>query len=315
MSASQGPVVVGVDGSGAAAAALEWASAEAARRHAQLVVAFAGHVPNADSLTAGTLESATHETCNYGRELLDDAVATIAENTCGVDVRTVLRDAHPADLLTELSEHAELLVVGRTHAAPLARFVFGSVPQRVAGRAPCPVVVVTDNYHDAPAGAPVVVGVSTSANGFAAMRFACAEAMLRGAALVAIRSWPDLVWTMPGLGAPAAGTLESLRDGQQAVLEEWIATAHREFPELAIDAQLTAHRPEVALLNAAQDAALLVVGCRRQEDAILSPLGPLTSWLLHHAPCPIAVVGTPGLAEQASATAEDSARTPQAVTA
>ena len=118
-----------------------------------------------------------------------------------------------------------------------------------------------------------------------------------------------------GLGAAVTLTVENLRDGQQAVLDEWIAVAHREFPDLAIEAQLTAHRPEVALLNAAEDAAVLVVGCRRREDAILSRLGPLTSWLLHHAPCPIAVVGTPGVAEQASATAEDSARTPQAVTA
>ncbi|MEW2120577.1 universal stress protein [Streptomyces sp. NPDC005474] len=49
-------------------------------------------------------------------------------------------------------------------------------------------------------------------------------------------------------------------------------------------------RPRQALLNAASGAELLVAGARRRHGRVGLQLGLVNHAVLHHAPCPIAVV-------------------------
>ncbi len=284
-----GSVVVGIDGSTAASQALDWAAGEAERRGVPLVIAYAGHISHPGALTPDTIQAASREVCEYGRELLADAIATVFENHGSVEASTELRETHPAEMLIEFSESAALVVVGRGNGGLLARFAFGSTTQRVADHAHCAVVVVAED--PLPAAGNVVVGVSASENGRRAMRFACSEASMCGATLVAIRSWPELNWAITGLGNSPDISLESLRIGEQALLDEWVRAAKDEFPGLEIDARLTDVPAEIALEEAAGSAALLVVGCRRPDRPHLPRLGPLTSWLMYHSACPIAMVG------------------------
>jgi len=51
--------------------------------------------------------------------------------------------------------------------------------------------------------------------------------------------------------------------------------------------------PREALREAAADAELLVVGARGLAETHGLPLGPVTQAMLHHAPCPVAVVHEP----------------------
>lgn len=304
-SEQSGAVVVGVDGSVAAAQALEWAADEAERRGVPLVIAYAGHLAHRGALVEDTARSAMRDICAYGEELLEDAVATAVEDRRLVDVRAELRELGPAEMLIELSETASVLAVGRGHEGPVARFVFGSVTQRVAGHAHCPVVVVGPEAPP-PSSATIVVGVSDSPGGQRAMRFACIEAVARQAKVQAVRSWTELNWARVGFPFPPDVSFKSVQAGEQAILDECVRAARDTYPGLEIAGVLTEQPAYVALEKAAEEADLLVVGCRRDEGSHLPRLGPLASWLLHHSRCPVAIVGR----STAVATAAETALTP-----
>ena len=301
-----GAVVVGVDGSRAAAAALEWAADEAERRELPLVIAYGGHLAHRDALAGDTAHSALRDICAYGRGLIEDAMATAVENRRLVDVRTELREIGPAEMLIELSATAAVIVVGRGGESPIARFVFGSVTQRVAEHAHCPVVVVGPDLPPTKT-ETIVVGVSDSPGGLQALQFACAEATACHATVRALRSWTELNWARVGLPASPEVSFTSLREGEQAILDECVRPARDAHPGLGIEALLTEQSAYVALEKAAETADLLVIGCRRAEGGYLPRLGPLASWLLHHAACPVAIVGHPATVPTAESTATEPA--------
>jgi nucleotide-binding universal stress UspA family protein len=277
-------ILVGIDGSDAGAGALAWAAEDARRRRAALCVAHAGDttpLPGAggNAADAGTV---------FGRQLLADAIATLAEDAPELEVTTVLRDLHPAQLLVELSATASLLVVGTRGRNRLTGLLLGSVSQRVAGHARCPVVLVKDRTAS-PAG-DVVAGVSGSAAGRAALHLACEEAALRGVGVRAVRSMAETEYSVEPY-ADLQLDAEKWRQGQQALLDECVAKARAAYPSVPIEAHLVGAPAHLALVDAARDAALLVVGCRRPDATYLSRVGPVASWLMHESPVPIALAG------------------------
>lgn len=283
-------VVVGIDGSATANLALEWAADEAERRGVPLVIAYAGHLDHGGALIEDTARSALREVCTYGKTLLSDALATAVENHRLIDVRTELREIAPAQMLIELSETAAILAVGRGNDGPVTRFIFGSTAQRVAEHARCPVVVVGPDTPP-PSTHTIVVGVSDSPGGHEAMRFACSEALTRKAKVVGVRSWTELNWARVGFPFPPGVSYKSLQSGEEGLLDECIRAARDVYPGVEITGVVTEQPAYAALEQAAQQADLLVIGCRRAEGGHLSRLGPLASWLLHHSPCPVAIVG------------------------
>ena len=291
-----GVVVVGIDGSDVANAALVFAAHEAARRDARLTVVHAGDIPSA--------AHDDHEANPFAVILVREAVATVAAIHPHVDCRYVLRDADPAGVLVELSRGADLLVVGTHRMGRLRGFVLGSVSQRVAAHATCPVVTVSDRpEHD---DRPVVLGASASRGGMAALRFACDEARLRGVPVRAIRSITTEDWAIDGPGYGIAIGPDVLHDVAKAELGAVLRAARADYPDVEISGEVSNLNPFTALLQAAQDAALIVIGARRSQDSALPHLGPVAAWLLHQATCPLAVVGY---------TAQDIARTARAVSA
>lgn len=282
------PVVVGVDGSGSSQRALEWAAAEARLRGLPLVIAHAGDLPHRGALTEDTADRAMREISAYGRQLLDEALATVMENIeDGIDVTTTLRESVPETLLVELSHEAELVVVGRSGHSALGRALLGSVSHRVAAHAACPIVIVDE---DAPAADLVVVGVSPTPGGRAAIRFAAAEAAQRKVTLHLIRSWNEAALLAAGAGFGSTVPYVSFSESEQEVLDEAIALAHREFPDVTVTSELTPTSAYQVLPDAAEKAALLVVGRRRDEGILLPRLGALASWLAQHTACPLAII-------------------------
>ena len=273
------PVVVGVDGSEIAWTALDWAAAEAHITARPLLIVHAGDVTATETAPAP-----------YGRELLGDAVARLAEGDLRIPIATELRPGAPDELLLELSREADLLVVGTARPGRLNPLALGSVPQRVLGRSRCPVVVV--RQPGIPDG-PVLVGVSSSAGGLAAMRFAAEEARRRGSVLVAARYWTDAQWSGETVGEPMPDVAGWERR-ERALLDAWLERARTEFPDVTIVDQLAGTPVHWALEAQSLTAGLLVLGCRRTVDARLPRLGPVTHWAVHHAMCPVAVVGHTG---------------------
>jgi nucleotide-binding universal stress UspA family protein len=143
-----GRIVVGIDGTEHAAAALRWAAEEAALRSATLVAVHAwSFVPVTTPADSGLVPMAWTDSM----EVLDASRAA-AERTAADQVREVLGEDNdvvldvveggPADVLVAAAAGADLLVVGNQGRGNLASALLGSTSAEVADAAPCPVVVV-----------------------------------------------------------------------------------------------------------------------------------------------------------------------------
>jgi nucleotide-binding universal stress UspA family protein len=65
----------------------------------------------------------------------------------------------------------------------------------------------------------------------------------------------------------------------------------KHYPSARIEPALVTGEPADALLAAARDAVLVVVGCHHSDDRWSTRLGPVPSAILHRSPCPVVVVG------------------------
>jgi nucleotide-binding universal stress UspA family protein len=138
-------IIVGMDGSHGAHAALEWAMHEAATRHAPLTVitvhqvAASGWTGNPIILTED--QPALEKARRAANEAVAKAAAQLGESQpASVTVRAV--NGFPAQELIEASRDADLLVVGSRGGGGFARLMLGSVSDQAAHHAYCPVAVV-----------------------------------------------------------------------------------------------------------------------------------------------------------------------------
>ena len=76
------------------------------------------------------------------RRKLDEILAAWAPDSTSVVVHPLVVEGHPTEVLLEVAREADLLVVGSRGRGELAGLLLGSVSQRCAERASCPVVVV-----------------------------------------------------------------------------------------------------------------------------------------------------------------------------
>lgn len=176
-----GDILVGVDGSPASLAALEFAVREADLRNAELTVvhvykaatldqvsAQRSYAPGMFDLAGSYYGSSGHpdETSRraamrkreedyqrsrtwvesaegQARSLVESMVAKVAVDTQADRVTPLLLcDAHPAEALIEAATTAQLLVVGSRGRGGFSGLMLGSVSQQCVQHARCPVVVV-----------------------------------------------------------------------------------------------------------------------------------------------------------------------------
>jgi nucleotide-binding universal stress UspA family protein len=141
-----GRVVVGVDDSEQAAAALRWALAEGALRQCTVEVVHAWSPPLSALPFGATLVIPVDEAAvdaaarDSVDELVDGALAEMGDRPPEV-LRTILPGG-AATTLVEVSEDADLLVVGSHGRSGFRRIVLGSVAMACVSHAACPVVVV-----------------------------------------------------------------------------------------------------------------------------------------------------------------------------
>jgi nucleotide-binding universal stress UspA family protein len=140
-----GPVVVGVDGSPAGAAATEFAFAEAAARGADLLAVHTwfGRLPEEDEQELPLIYDAEDVQAEQARRLAG-WLAPVREKFPQVQVRELVRHGRPARALTELSGTAQLVVVGARGRGGFAGLLLGSVSQAVLHHAGCPVAIIRE---------------------------------------------------------------------------------------------------------------------------------------------------------------------------
>lgn len=145
MSADRGRIVVGVEGSGGAKAALRWAVREAEHRGArvEVVTAYANtYVPASPDFNYVPLDpiDLESEVRKMQSAVVDETLAELGDTDIEV-TRKVVR-GRPADSLIAAAEGADMLVVGSRGRGGFRGLLLGSVSQQIAHHGSCPVVIV-----------------------------------------------------------------------------------------------------------------------------------------------------------------------------
>ena len=149
-------IVVGIDGSESALAALRWAIGEARLRGATIDAIDAWNYPYVVVPGATVPLHPRADQAVDVEEEMEAALAAVAGEADGVTINPVVTEGVPAAVLCDAAEGAELLVIGRGRHHALRKLVLGSVGTEVLQHAPCPVVVVTHEVVPGPAEADVV---------------------------------------------------------------------------------------------------------------------------------------------------------------
>jgi nucleotide-binding universal stress UspA family protein len=145
-----GTIVVGIDSSPAAQAALRWAAEEARLREAQLVAVHVWNYvppppigePSLIPMTTADLTGTLELEREAAQAELESAVAEASPDSPSVEIQSRLVEGDPAEVLETEAREADLLVVGSRGRSGIATALLGSVSRHVVDHAACPVVVV-----------------------------------------------------------------------------------------------------------------------------------------------------------------------------
>jgi nucleotide-binding universal stress UspA family protein len=134
-------VVVGVDGSPESVAALKWAGDYAAATRARLRAVLAWRYPAAvGPAPVGVAPASVSDEVRAA--MTETLTKAIAEASPGASVEPQIGYGHPAEVLVNLSDEADLLVVGNRGHGAFTGMLVGSVSIHCVTNARCPVVVV-----------------------------------------------------------------------------------------------------------------------------------------------------------------------------
>lgn len=137
-----GRVVVGVDGSPAADAALGWAVAHAVARGSTLDVVNAWEAPVSHGPVLGIFPYDLEAIESEAHQLVDSTVADASASAPDLVVSGTVVAGRPASSLLDVAKGADLVVVGRRGLGGFGRLLLGSVSDHVARHAGTTVVVV-----------------------------------------------------------------------------------------------------------------------------------------------------------------------------
>jgi nucleotide-binding universal stress UspA family protein len=146
--ASVGPIVVGIDGSPSALAALHWAAAQARLQRLELHIVVAWRVPNMLGWAVPLPEGFDPE--EPAHAIVADTEGLLDQDYPDLVVKAHVEKGLPGPCLVATAEAvgASLLVVGARGHGEVTGLLLGSVGEHVATHAKCPVVIV---HGDPPA--------------------------------------------------------------------------------------------------------------------------------------------------------------------
>ncbi|MDI9833112.1 universal stress protein [Streptomyces sp. KAU_LT] len=287
-----GPVVVGVDGSPSSLTAVEAAAREARAHGVALRVVHAFGRPPA-RIPAGGRPWEPASAAGVP-QLIDGTLGEAEERARaaapGVEAAHEVVVGDPVEVLEIESRTASMIVVGSRGLSRFGALMVGSTAGQLAAHASCPVLVVRGDPR--PAG-PVLLGVDGSPAARGAVEFAFSEASRHGTDLIALHVWSNR--TERAYASPADPPFVTydegrLHDEEERVLAEALGGLGDLYPDVRVERRLVRGRVRHTLIEAGADAGLLVVGARGRGGFAGLLLGSVSQAVLHHAPCPVAVV-------------------------
>jgi nucleotide-binding universal stress UspA family protein len=285
-----GCVVVGVDGSEGADAALDWATDHARLTHRTLALVHGwDSVPSVwlDQVGADpvTLQA---EIRAAGAEVVATAAQRVSERAPEVEVLPVVRHADARALLAGLAAHAEVTVVGSRGRGPISSLLLGSVSSAVAGHATGPVVVVRPGGPAPGEGRGVLVAVDGEEGCRPPLEAAYDAAAVRGLPLTVLHCTFDA--RIAAGGAVTADLRQQAEEEARLVVAEAVSGLAEKYPDVDVHVRTIFGHVESELLRVAHDADLVVVGNHRRNPLAAALLGSVSRTFLEHAHGAVMVV-------------------------
>ncbi|WP_322861240.1 universal stress protein [Mycobacterium europaeum] len=282
-------VMVGVDGSGPSDTAVRWAAHDALLRKCPLTLVHAVAPPllpwSASQMPAELRQRQERD----AQAVLDDAVR-IANDTTGddssVDIDRQVFVSPPVPTLVDLSNEADMVVVGSHGLGAVHRMLLGSVSSGLLHQARCPVAVVHSDaqaqarpVHDA-----VLLGIDGSPASELATAIAFEEASLRATSLVALHVWSDTDRTSTSSIEESA-----LRAAAEETLAERLAGWEERYPDVSVTRIVEYDHPATHLLERSKLAQLVVVGSHGRGGFTGMLLGSVSAAVAQAARVPVVV--------------------------
>ena len=137
-----GRIVVGIDGSPTALAALDWAANMADTTGDSVEVIATWQFPT--GYGAGPMFPADYDPAGDATRLVREAIDTARPHHPGVEFVPLVVEGHPTTVLVDASRGAELLALGTRGHGELGGLLLGSVTGHCVAHAHCPVLVLRD---------------------------------------------------------------------------------------------------------------------------------------------------------------------------
>jgi nucleotide-binding universal stress UspA family protein len=225
-------------------------------------------------------------------QLLEEVSAEAHGLTGGaVPLDTLLRTGPVVTELTELSSGALLVVLQRRQLSRLQRLVTRSVSAHVGGRAQAPTVSVPEGWQPRSGGTrQVTVGVDgvDSEEGRRLLDHAFARAVEARAELSIVHAWQ-----LPsGYDDAVVAELEveEWRARYLRVLNSRLGPLRALHPAVQVSVEIRHLHPAEALIQAAKDSDLVLLGRGRLEHPLVEHLGSVARAVMRDADCPAEVL-------------------------
>lgn len=142
----------------------------------------------------------------------------------------------------------------------------------------------------------IVVGVDGSTGSAHALEWAAREARLRGTTLTIVSAWypPAIMYAGSAWAGMQPDFVADLAEVAKQALDKICDTHSEQLAGLVVERRVVEDAPANALLEAARDAELLVVGTRGHGGFAGLLLGSVSHQCAHHARCPVVIVPPAG---------------------
>lgn len=270
-------IIAGYDGSAGSVDALDWAVIEARLRGTPTTICHAW-TPAYEARPTGAGGPDLRR--EHADSVLAEGMRHARASAAAGEIRPLLICGPAARVLCEQSAGAGMVVAGSRGSGGMTGLQLGSVSLQVAAHAHAPVTIIRGRWRPVSGRnpAPVVVGADGSPASMDALEFAIREAELREVPLVAVCALSD-----------SAGILGGARkiDADFCAAVDRVLSAR---PGILVQRRVEQGPPRAALLAAASDGQLLVVGARGRGGLPEMTLGSVSLAMLHHAACPVTIV-------------------------